>query len=383
MKKLKALLQALIQSVLDWFRYLLAFLLWLLGQRERRTPRQKQDCMVVPPEVARAPDPCLYSQTYLAEQGLSVTWNNPDIQVTTPGGSPVSSHDLAANTQYLVIATIHNASFDAAIGVEVICVYRPWSFGTEERVPVESDPGGGPAVRAVNIGPWSSTSAVFEWTTPPAGGHFCLQVECFHSSDREPNNNLGQENTNVLSASSPADFEIPLQNLKRIPQRIRLRVDEYTIPDESLEMTLERIDRPSRTTDRRKVKSSIAADREASHEKAPSRRGAHIRLPTRGGRRGQSRLYGVHGYSAGPRIRQGNGLGRFPVNDGWAVTFSNAAPADGGWTIDLPPLGSTTLEGSVHPGPAAQAGDTKSVNFNAFNENGSLLGGVTIAVEVA
>jgi len=32
-----------------------------------------------PEDVMRRPDPCIYSQFYLQEQNLPVTWNNPDI----------------------------------------------------------------------------------------------------------------------------------------------------------------------------------------------------------------------------------------------------------------------------------------------------------------
>ena len=38
----------------------------------------------IPSHTYRRPDPLIYSQTYLMSQGLSVTWDNPDIQHQNP-----------------------------------------------------------------------------------------------------------------------------------------------------------------------------------------------------------------------------------------------------------------------------------------------------------
>ena len=139
-----------VDGILSVLAALWALLLRLLG-KGRKPPKTPAHCFQLPPDVARKPDPCLYSQWYLAAKGMSVTWDNPDIQIVTTGGVPVPSHALVADTDYRVEATIHNASFDAALGVEVICVYRPWSFGTADRVPVEADASGNPAIRRLNI----------------------------------------------------------------------------------------------------------------------------------------------------------------------------------------------------------------------------------------
>src|SRR5215204_4670313 len=162
------------EAILGVLLGLWALLLRLLG-KGRKPPKTPTHCFPVPPDVYRRPDPCIYSQWYLAAKGMSVTWDNPDIQITTPGGVAVPSHALVADTDYLVQATIHNASFDAALGVEVICVYRPWSFGTADRVPVEVDSSGNPAIRRLNLGPWGSAVATFTWHTPNvADAHFCI-----------------------------------------------------------------------------------------------------------------------------------------------------------------------------------------------------------------
>jgi len=66
-------------------------------------------CAVIPSGVYKRADPLIYSQQYLREQGLAVTWNNPDIQLFE-GGVPVSSSALKPNTEYEVQATIYNNS---------------------------------------------------------------------------------------------------------------------------------------------------------------------------------------------------------------------------------------------------------------------------------
>src|SRR5262245_7504474 len=77
------------------------------------TPR----CAVVPPSVYKRADPLIYSQQYLMEQGLAVTWDNPDIQLFE-NGVPVSSNTLKPNTKYEIDATIYNNSLDApAVGM--------------------------------------------------------------------------------------------------------------------------------------------------------------------------------------------------------------------------------------------------------------------------
>lgn len=88
---------------------------------ENQEPMVPNHCCEVPPHIKRKPDPCLYDQFYLMAQGLSVTWDNPDIWLTLPDGTPVESGKLQPGTDYLVNARIHDASFDPALGTEVRC----------------------------------------------------------------------------------------------------------------------------------------------------------------------------------------------------------------------------------------------------------------------
>src|SRR5687768_7419882 len=62
--------------------------------RRRLEPRpQPSPCCLRLPDVYIRPDPLIYSQHYLAAQGLAVTWDNPDIQLYD-AGTPVASHEL-------------------------------------------------------------------------------------------------------------------------------------------------------------------------------------------------------------------------------------------------------------------------------------------------
>jgi hypothetical protein len=66
------------------------------------------------------------------------------------------------------------------------------------------------------------------WTTPVTPGHYCIQVLLQPFADVNFDNNLGQENTNVGTAHSPAVFTFPLRNDTRRTQTYKFEVDAYT-----------------------------------------------------------------------------------------------------------------------------------------------------------
>ena len=69
------------------------------------------------------------------------------------------------------------------------------------------------------------------WRTPPAAGHYCLQVELVWPDDAEPGNNLGQHNTDVKALNSPhAMFRFPARNDGAAARLLRLVADAYEIP---------------------------------------------------------------------------------------------------------------------------------------------------------
>jgi len=206
----------------------------------------------LPEEVNRRPDPCIYSQEYLASQGVAVTWNNPDIwmaKASTPNVNEPDSYHLEANTDYIVSVQCHNASTDLAVGVKVRLLYRPWSFNSPDLLPVSVTPGGQEVVRFANIPGMGAAVVQFLWHTPAAppgeSRHFCLQAHLSHPMDINLENNMGQENTNVHSANPGhvasgeiVNVDVPLFNNSRRPNRFAFRADAYAV-DTAAQVPLE------------------------------------------------------------------------------------------------------------------------------------------------
>jgi hypothetical protein len=196
------------------------------GSKSRPATGERQ---TIPATIYRRPDPMIYDQYYLQSLGLAVTWDNPDIHLERPLGTPVPSHDLAPDTDYHVIARIWNLSERApAPQLPVRVSYLTFGIGTKKttfaetrvNLPVKGSPG-------------LPVYADVVWTTPPDPGHYCLQVELIWppADDENPANNLGQHNTDVKALHSPATFEFLVRNdhLTRTRQ-IRLVADAYAIP---------------------------------------------------------------------------------------------------------------------------------------------------------
>ncbi|HLF64366.1 MAG TPA: hypothetical protein VI603_11465 [Saprospiraceae bacterium] len=207
--------------------------LWLLirfifrhGLRCLRPRPKCRNEIDLPPEVHKRADPMLYSQQWLMSMGLSVTWDNPDIQLFK-SHVPVSSELLEMNTDYEVRVRVWNNSYDApAPGLPVHLIY----FGF----------GAGPAgtylgKKIIDLGAKATSQcpafASFKWTTPTTPGHYCLQARLDWPDDANPNNNIGQENTNVGVIHSPARFEFKVKNNASVRRRFIYEVDDYTLPE--------------------------------------------------------------------------------------------------------------------------------------------------------
>ena len=183
----------------------------------------------IPGTIYRRPDPMIYDQYYLMSQGFAVTWDNPDIHLERPLGTPVPSHDLMPNTEYHVIARIWNLSVKApAVHLPVEVSYLSFGIGTKKTAFAQTQ---------VNLPVKGSANlparAEVTWTTPPDPGHYCLQVELLwpKAEDENPDNNLGQHNTVVKALHSPATFQFPVRNDDLSRRRhIRLVADAYRIP---------------------------------------------------------------------------------------------------------------------------------------------------------
>jgi hypothetical protein len=181
-------------------------------------------CVAVDHPTFVTPDPLIYSQRHLAAQGLAVTWDNPDIQILQ-NGAPVDSHLLQPSTTYEVRARIWNDSLDApVVEMPVHLSYLDFGVGTQS-LPI--------GTTRVDVGVKGSAAqpgyASIPWTTPATPGHYCIEVLLDPAADKVPSNNVGQENTDVQPAQSPATFRFTLRNDTRTTQRYRFETDAYEL----------------------------------------------------------------------------------------------------------------------------------------------------------
>jgi hypothetical protein len=159
----------------------------------------------------KKPDPLIYDQYYLMSLGLAVSWQNPDIQILFGGVPVVSAYDLQPNTTYEVVARIWNGSTGGVVsGLVVSFSYLSFGVWTTSTLI---------GTTVVDLGVKGSAHcpafARISWTTPAIPGHYCIQVSFVWIDDANPLNNLGQENTQVVIAASPAQFLFVLGNRTR------------------------------------------------------------------------------------------------------------------------------------------------------------------------
>jgi hypothetical protein len=179
----------------------------------------------------------------------------------------------------------------------------------------------------VKGGPNHPAFATVPWKTPAQPGHYCIQVRFEWIDDLNPNNNLGQENTDVGKAHSPAAFTFELRNDTRHHQTYRFELDTYSIP-----------------------RRDPCSDRPAPPTKTvPPRQepGTVNQVPPKHARE------------------------HYPVPAGWSVKLEPAAPA-------LDPGAAITVQVAITP-PDGFTG-RQPFNVNAFHREG-LAGGVTLLVE--
>lgn len=327
-----------------WLRQLIELVRDLIGigrrrgrledHRRGRDPRCHPECGTITPDVYRRADPMIYSQQYLREQGLAVTWNNPDIQLFRQG-MPVSSSDLEADTDYEVVATIWNNSTEApAVGLNVDFYYHDFGIG-----PAPLAIGSDTVVLPIKGAPGHPTQARSTWRTPSAAGHYCLKVQLNWLDDANPKNNLGQENTNVGVASSPAIFSFPVRNEATIRRVLTLTVDGYEIPPQ-----MDCRDKPDKKrSDRRYPELATVAVFTPRTERQADWTYARVRHAPQS----------------------------HPVPGGWIVELDPES-------LDLAPGETTMVNASIEP-PDGFMG-RQAININAVHGT-ELVGGVTLFVD--
>lgn len=241
---------ALVDMVRRWWELILA---WLARRKLPHPDRNVVDgCLTVDHPALRRPDPCIYSQPYLTQLGLPVTWDNPDI-ILLRNGVAVPEFGLQPGTLYEIEATIWNNSFNApVVGMPVEFSFLSFGVGTT------STPIGTTTVTVGAKGTANHPARTrIPWVTPASGGHFCIQAKLVWADDLNPANNLGQNNVDVALAQSPAKFTFQLRNARTRAHRFSFVVDTYTpleLPDcDEVEPTLLRSTRIDRTVARHAV----------------------------------------------------------------------------------------------------------------------------------
>ncbi len=163
--------------------------------------------------VTPGPDPYLYSQwaesTWILAPDHGLHWNNPCIQLYDADHNPVASNNLYLLENYTIEVSIYNNVLD--IGAPSTTVEFRWAhFGAGQRTwnLIDTD--------TIDVPPGadaSPTIAKAHWV-PTKTGHCCLKVIISTINDENPNNNEGQENTNVHGVSSPGEVNFTLENPK-------------------------------------------------------------------------------------------------------------------------------------------------------------------------
>jgi hypothetical protein len=293
-------------------------------------------CIDLPPVVLKRADPLIYDQYYLMSMGLAVTWDNPDVQLFR-GGVLVSPSDLQPATDYEVRIRAWNGSYDApAIGLPVELSFLSFGIGATNTA-VGSD--------TVDLGPKASATAPafasITWTTPPTPGHYCLQARLVWPDDANPSNNLGQKNTQVVRAHSPAVMDFAVRNDAGVRREFHFEADSYVIP-------------PVPVCPPAPAPEPTPRDRAAAATQ---------------GRLAESKVRWAATLAT-------QGYGRFPLGPGWTVAFEPSHPS-------LGPDEQINVRATIEP-PAVLTG-RHAVNVHGFarpaGRSTVLAGGVTLLVE--
>jgi hypothetical protein len=219
---LKTLLYGWVVALIELLQILCRLLKRWFGRGHRGKIPSPHRCVPINDPAFVRPDPTIYDQYYLTGLGLAVTWDNPDIQLYL-NGTPVSSNQLLAGTTYEVVAQIWNNSTDApVVGMRVAFSFLEFGVGTTS-VPIGSTQ----IDLGVKGGANCPAYASMPWTTPTTPGHYCLQVLLQPADDTNTQNNLGQENTDVGTAHSPAVFTFTLRNDTDKQQTYNFALDAY------------------------------------------------------------------------------------------------------------------------------------------------------------
>jgi len=225
----RLVLSALTQDLFPALRNICPLLTTLFRRIFCRKPDRvpRVSCTHLAHPAFKRPDPMIYDQYYLMSLGLAVSWQNPDIKILQNGVPVASAYDLQPATTYTIMAVIYNNSTDGIVyNMPVEFSYLSFGAGTVSH-PI---PGPYPTVSLGVKGTAEGiATAELDWTTPATPGHYCVQVSFSWPDDLNPNNNLGQENTQVVQATSPAPFSFQLRNEHRVRRKFRFEADTFRL----------------------------------------------------------------------------------------------------------------------------------------------------------
>lgn len=355
-----SIVRIILHILLGWLPALIAFFLTLLRRYRGYLQRWRQHkwevrCRTYPSDIWLRPDVYIYSQKWLMARGIAVTWDNPDIEFhRRSDGALADSHNLQPDTDYDIIAKVHNRSPSGpAFGVRVVFSLRSWGVNGPELQHI-----GETSVDVSVLGGAENPAlAKVGWRTPPQAGHYCLLVSLHPPDDLDWDDNEGQENTNVRAANpGPGDvvrLTVPVFNPEKREIRARLAVDAYRIPVEPLPL--------DKTTEE---KLSIAFRRHNKYLSVllfPPRHQTKTRRQAMEARR--------------QAVAKVNGVGNFPQPLTWQPRLE---PDE----VAIPPASSRDVVFSIRVPDDAKKGTEQQFNVNAFDSDGRLLGGITLRVRV-
>lgn len=305
-------------------------------------------CRKIPGDIYQRADPFIYSQRYLRSLGMAVTWDNPDIDVLD-GNAIVPSHHLAPSTDYTVRIQIWNGSFRApAVGLQVKLEYRNFGINTPAQFIGET---------IVNLpvrgAPGHPIHAFIPWHTPRNAGHYCILATLIWADDANPNNNIGQENTDVIEATrgKTASAIFPLTNNTRQTQKFHLGMDRYQLPE-----------KPSFPEERHEYhhpKETLMKEMDY-HEGRDLGNVAEITTKNE-----QHRM----------EVVKKNSSDAFSIPDEWQAKLSQTE-------IELLPGKESNIEFSITVPQSVHKGEKYAFNVFALNKQGILEGGATVYVVV-
>ena len=160
----------------------------------RKFPR---NCVTLPFRLTRRPDPCIYSQFFLMDSGLAVTWDNPNVRILL-NGVEQDTYNLQAGTQYQVrIGTLNASPYFDSVATHVEVNLLSFGIGAPTPSPITT--------YSVDIPAGTTDPGIvrqIDWTSPQDPGHYCIQVIVSHPDDINLSNNEGWNNTEVRAVSA-------------------------------------------------------------------------------------------------------------------------------------------------------------------------------------